>query len=39
MWMFLVVLGVLTLLMGLLTDLTMRTYYESQGKKPYRLRS
>lgn len=39
MGMFLVVLGVLTLLMGLLTDLTMRTYYESQGKKPYRLRS
>jgi dolichol-phosphate mannosyltransferase len=39
MGMFLVVLGMLTALMGLLADLTMRTYYESQGKKPYRIKN
>jgi glycosyltransferase involved in cell wall biosynthesis len=27
--------GVLSLLMGLLAELTVRTYYESQGKRPY----
>ena len=27
--------GALSLLMGLLAELVIRTYYESQGKRPY----
>ena len=27
--------GALSLLMGLLAELVVRTYYESQGKRPY----
>jgi glycosyltransferase involved in cell wall biosynthesis len=32
-----VLVGVLSLLMGLLAELTVRTYYESQGKRPYAI--
>lgn len=39
MGLFLMSMGVLTVLMGLLADLMMRTYYESQGKKPYRIKN
>src|SRR5262245_53805204 len=31
--------GALSLLMGLLAELVVRTYYESQGKRPYLIRS
>jgi hypothetical protein len=31
----LTLVGVLSLLMGLLAELVIRTYYESQGKRPY----
>jgi glycosyltransferase involved in cell wall biosynthesis len=30
-----ILVGVLSLLMGLLAELVVRTYYESQGKRPY----
>jgi len=33
------VVGVQTILIGLLAEMTMRTYYESQGKRAYRIRT
>ena len=30
-----VLVGIVCLLMGLLAELVIRTYYESQGKRPY----
>jgi glycosyltransferase involved in cell wall biosynthesis len=35
----LLVVAIQVILMGLLAELIMRTYYESQGKVPYRIRS
>jgi len=35
----LIILGVQFVAMGLLAELLVRTYYESQGKRVYRLRS
>jgi glycosyltransferase involved in cell wall biosynthesis len=33
-----VLVGCLSILLGLVAELTIRTYYESQGKKPYAIR-
>lgn len=35
---FLALVGVLCILVGILAELSMRTYYEAQGRKPYRIR-
>ncbi|MCX8473603.1 MAG: glycosyltransferase family 2 protein [Sediminibacterium sp.] len=37
MCMIFLVIGILFILMGILAELLMRTYYESQGKKPYQI--
>ena len=34
----LIILGVLFVAMGLLAEIIVRTYYESQGKRVYRIR-
>jgi len=33
-----VLMGMVAVLMGILAEIVMRTYYESQGKKPYRIK-
>jgi dolichol-phosphate mannosyltransferase len=35
----LVLVGCLSVLLGLVAELTVRTYYESQGKRIYSIRS
>jgi dolichol-phosphate mannosyltransferase len=36
---FLSIVGVQSIMMGLLADLQMRTFYESQGKRTYLIRN
>ena len=35
---FIFMLGIILVMMGLIAELLSRTYYESQGKEPYRIK-
>jgi dolichol-phosphate mannosyltransferase len=34
-----IIVGIQLITMGILAEIMMRTYYESQGKKPYSIKS